>query len=118
MTFKIIQYFGGRRSDTLTFKNYTAKYIKIDSAYLGQLVEWPEVITEGKDIEECRAPRGLKDIGVLQRHNKNINPDTIIFQQNNYLSTPQLMYMDVPMPTESGMVRVGLPSMINSPDNK
>ena len=22
---------------------------------MGQLVEWPEVITEGKDIEECRA---------------------------------------------------------------
>jgi predicted RNase H-like HicB family nuclease len=35
--------------------NYTAKYTKIDSGYMGQLVEWPEVITEGKDIEECRA---------------------------------------------------------------
>ena len=23
--------------------------------YIGQVVEWPEVITEGKDIEECRA---------------------------------------------------------------
>ena len=35
--------------------NYTAKYIKIDSGYMGQLVEWPEVVTEGKDLEECRA---------------------------------------------------------------
>jgi predicted RNase H-like HicB family nuclease len=35
-------------------QNYTAKYTKIASGYLGQLVEWPEVITEGKDIEECR----------------------------------------------------------------
>ena len=26
---------------------------------MGQLVEWPEVITEGKDIDECRAM--LKD---------------------------------------------------------
>lgn len=34
--------------------NYTAKYIKISSGYLGQLVEWPEVVTEGKDLEECR----------------------------------------------------------------
>ncbi len=34
--------------------NYTAKYTKIDSGYMGQLVEWPEVITEGKTIEECR----------------------------------------------------------------
>ena len=34
---------------------YTAKYTKIDSGCLGQLVEWPEVVTEGKDLEECRA---------------------------------------------------------------
>lgn len=35
--------------------NYTAKYTKISSGYMGQLVEWPEVISEGKDLEECRA---------------------------------------------------------------
>ena len=35
--------------------NYTAKYTKIRSGYMGQLVEWPEVVTEGKDLEECRA---------------------------------------------------------------
>ncbi len=35
-------------------RNYTAKYTRIASGYMGQLVEWPEVITEGKDIEECR----------------------------------------------------------------
>lgn len=35
--------------------SYTAKYTKIKSGYMGQLVEWPEVITEGKDIDECRA---------------------------------------------------------------
>ncbi|GAK53921.1 hypothetical protein U14_05196 [Candidatus Moduliflexus flocculans] len=29
-------------------RNYTAKYTKISSGYMGQLVEWPEVITEGK----------------------------------------------------------------------
>ncbi|MDQ1334895.1 MAG: hypothetical protein QG552_1845 [Thermodesulfobacteriota bacterium] len=33
---------------------YTAKYSKLPSGYLGQLVEWPEVITEGGDLEECR----------------------------------------------------------------
>ena len=33
---------------------YTAKYIKIKSGYMGQLVEWPEVITEGKTLEKCR----------------------------------------------------------------
>ncbi len=35
-------------------RTYTAKYTKIDSGYMGQLVEWPEVITSGKTLEECR----------------------------------------------------------------
>ncbi len=33
---------------------YTAKYIKIESGYMGQLVEWPEAITEGATLEECQ----------------------------------------------------------------
>jgi predicted RNase H-like HicB family nuclease len=39
--------------------NYTAKYTKISSGYMRQLVEWPEVITEGRTLEECR--KMLKD---------------------------------------------------------
>ncbi len=35
-------------------RNYTARYTKITSGYMGQLVEWPEVVTEGKTLEECR----------------------------------------------------------------
>ena len=34
--------------------NFIAKYTKIDSGYMGQIIELPEVITEGKDIEDCR----------------------------------------------------------------
>ena len=34
-------------------KTYTANYTKIASGYMGQLVEWPEVITEGKSLDEC-----------------------------------------------------------------
>ena len=34
--------------------NYTAKYTKIKSGYMGQLIEWPEVVTEGKTLEDCR----------------------------------------------------------------
>jgi len=34
--------------------HYTAKYTKIRSGYMGQLVEWPEVITEGRTLEDCR----------------------------------------------------------------
>ncbi len=35
--------------------NYTAKYTKIASGYIGQLIEWPEVVTEGMDLEDCRS---------------------------------------------------------------
>jgi predicted RNase H-like HicB family nuclease len=40
-------------------ENYTARYIKIPSGYMGQLLEWPEVVTEGKNLEDCR--ESLKD---------------------------------------------------------
>jgi len=33
---------------------YTAQYLKILSGYMGRLVEWPEVVTEGRTLEECR----------------------------------------------------------------
>ena len=33
---------------------FTARYTKIDSGYMGELTEWPEVITEGSDLEDCR----------------------------------------------------------------
>ncbi len=33
---------------------YTAKYTKIPAGYMGQIIEWEEVVTEGKDLEECR----------------------------------------------------------------
>lgn len=35
-------------------QNYLAKYIEIPAGYMGQLVEWPEVVTEGKTLTECR----------------------------------------------------------------
>jgi predicted RNase H-like HicB family nuclease len=38
---------------------YTAIYRKTSTGYLGQLVEWPQVVTEGKDLDDCRAM--LKD---------------------------------------------------------
>jgi predicted RNase H-like HicB family nuclease len=35
-------------------KTYTANYTKISSGYMGQLIEWPEVITEGETLKDCR----------------------------------------------------------------
>ena len=33
---------------------YSTKYTKLAAGYMGQLVEWPEVITEGKNLDDCR----------------------------------------------------------------
>jgi predicted RNase H-like HicB family nuclease len=30
------------------------QYTRINSGYMGQLVEWPEVVAEGRTVEQCR----------------------------------------------------------------
>lgn len=64
--------------------NYTAKYTKTDSGYMGQLIEWPEVVTEGKDLEECRAM--LRDalremVLAYEQLGKEIPPGNALIEQ-------------------------------------
>lgn len=35
----------------------TVKYGRTETGFMGQLAEWPEVVTEGNSIEECRVMR-------------------------------------------------------------
>ena len=65
-------------------RNYTAKYIAISSGYMGQPVEWPEVITEGETIEKCREL--LKDalqemMLAYKQQNKEIPPADGLLEQ-------------------------------------
>jgi predicted RNase H-like HicB family nuclease len=65
-------------------RSYTAKYTRIDSGYMGQLVEWPEVVTEGGDIEDCRSM--LRDalremVLAYQELGKEIPQATDLFEQ-------------------------------------
>jgi len=55
---------------------YTAKYTKIRSGYMGQLVEWPEVITEGGTLEECREmlQDALREMVLAYRQQSNEIP--------------------------------------------
>jgi predicted RNase H-like HicB family nuclease len=64
--------------------NYTAKYIKVSSGYMGQVVEWPEVVTEGSDLEECRAM--LRDalqemVAAYMELGKEIPPGNALIEQ-------------------------------------
>ena len=64
--------------------NFTAKYNKISSGYMGQLVEWPEVVSEGRDLEECRAMLrdALKEMVLAyQQIGKEIPPGNALIEQ-------------------------------------
>jgi predicted RNase H-like HicB family nuclease len=63
---------------------YTATYIKIPSGYMGQLIDWPEVITEGATLEECREM--LRDalqemIAAYKQQNKEIPSGKALIEQ-------------------------------------
>lgn len=63
---------------------YTARYIRIDKGYMGQLIEWPEVVTEGKTLEVCREM--LKDalnemIKAYRKQKKEIPPGRALLEQ-------------------------------------
>jgi hypothetical protein len=56
---------------------YTANYTKIESGYMGQLIEWPEVVTEGggSGTLPCDAE------GCLARNDSGLQPAT---QRNTF----------------------------------
>ena len=61
----------------------TARYLKIPSGYMGQLLEWPEVITEGVDIEDCR--KSLEDAAremvlAYRQQNKEVPVEHSLFE--------------------------------------
>ncbi|MBE3065037.1 MAG: type II toxin-antitoxin system HicB family antitoxin [Spirochaetes bacterium] len=65
-------------------RNYTGKYTKIESGYMGQVVEWPEVITEGQTLEECRAmlEDALREmIKAYKKQKKEIPSGKSLFEQ-------------------------------------
>ena len=47
------------KEESATISMLTALYLKTESGYMGQVREWPDVVPEGHDLEECRA--SLKD---------------------------------------------------------
>ena len=64
--------------------NFTAKYTRIPSGYMGQLIEWPEVITEGEDLEDCR--KMLRDaleemIAAYRQQKKEIPSGNCLIEQ-------------------------------------
>ena len=64
--------------------SYTAKYTRLRSGYMGQLVEWSEVVTEGKSLEECREmlQDALREMILAYRQQKKeIPPGRALLEQ-------------------------------------
>ena len=38
----------------MKMKQYNTCYTPIPSGYMGQLLDWPEAVTEGATIQECK----------------------------------------------------------------
>jgi predicted RNase H-like HicB family nuclease len=60
---------------------YTAKYTKISSVYMVQLVEWPEVVTESQTLEECREllKDALHEMILVYRQDARVRPSFLGF---------------------------------------
>jgi len=58
------------------FSAYPTKYTKLKSGYMGQLVEWPEVVTEGKTLEDCQAmlQDALREMILAYRQQRKYGP--------------------------------------------
>jgi predicted RNase H-like HicB family nuclease len=61
---------------------YTATYRKISSGYMGQIVEWPQVITEGKDLEDCRQSLkdALREMMAAYREDRQEIPGNVLYE--------------------------------------
>jgi predicted RNase H-like HicB family nuclease len=65
-------------------RRYAAKYGKTSCGYIGQVVEWPEVTTEGRTIEKCRDM--LRDalqemMEIYRQESKEIPPGGDLIEQ-------------------------------------
>ena len=61
---------------------YTAMYRKIPSGYMGQVVEWPQVVTEGRDLDECREMLrdALKEMVAASRDSQEEMPGPVLYE--------------------------------------
>ena len=70
---------------------YTAIYRKIPSGYMGQLVEWPAVITEGQDLDECRKmlKDALREMTAAHREEGLEIPGPVLYESIDYESVDE-----------------------------
>ena len=63
-------------------RQYTATYRKIPSGYMGQILEWPQIITEGKNLEDCRAmlKDALREMEAASKQEGESLPGSVLYE--------------------------------------
>lgn len=74
---------------------FTACYTKLEHGYMGQLLEWPNVITEGDDLEDCE--KMLKDAA----------HEMMITYQDDGVDIPQIPLVVKPISISDDFTEVG-----------
>ena len=81
---------------------FTACYTKLEEGYgyMGQLLEWPNVITSGKDLEECEFM--LKDAA---------NEMMLAYQEDGQkIPHPSLIVQPISLPIDEEMIEAEIPA--------
>ena len=79
---------------------FTACYTKLEEGYMGQILEWPNVITSGKDLDECEYM--LKDAA----HEMMLAYE----EDGERIPHPFMIVRPISLPVKEEMVDVELPS--------
>ena len=78
---------------------FTAYYRKLEHGYMGKLLEWPGVITSGKDLDECEFM--LKDAA---------HEMTLAYQENGQkIPYPSLIVKPISIPIDETMIESEIP---------
>lgn len=81
---------------------FTACYTKLEEgcSYMGQLLEWPNVITSGKDLDECEFM--LKDAA---------HEMMLAYQEDgDKIPHPALIVRPISLPIDEAMIEAEIPA--------
>ncbi len=79
---------------------FTACYQKLEHGYMGQILEWPNVITEGDDLEDCEEM--LKDAA----HEMMLAYE----EEGMKIPHPSLIVRPISLQIDEAMTETGIPT--------
>ena len=47
---------------------YTTRFVKSEDGFIGQIVEWPDIVSKGRSLEDCRDSLGTTLKQMIQEY--------------------------------------------------